>query len=167
MSVSSAIQEKIYNNKEDLKRRIEAWRVRNEKIVFTNGVFDILHRGHVDYLAKARDLGNRLIVACNSDSSVKSLGKGNTRPLQDEESRIQILASLHMVDAVIMFSEETPKELIEFLQPDVLVKGGDYTVEQIAGFDSVLGRGGEVKTIPLLEGFSTTAIENKILDIRR
>ncbi len=134
-----------------------------KKIVFTNGVFDLLHLGHVDYLSKAKDCGNILVVGINSDASVKTLNKGTTRPLQDEVSRATILAALHFVDYVIVFNEETPYELIKAIQPDVLAKGADYKVEQIAGHDIVLAKGGEVKLIEFLEGYSTSKIENKIL----
>lgn len=134
-----------------------------EKIVFTNGVFDLLHLGHVDYLSKAKDCGNILVVGVNSDTSAKTLNKGVTRPLQDEVSRATILAALHFVDYVIVFNEETPYELIKAIQPDVLVKGADYKVEQIAGHDIVLAKGGEVKLIEFLEGYSTSNIEKKIL----
>lgn len=163
------IQSKIYI-REVLIKTISVWRFSGKKIVFTNGCFDILHKGHIDYLAKASDLGGKLIVGLNSDSSVRLLNKGNSRPLQDEQSRAMILASLHFVSAVILFDEETPADLIQFLQPDVLVKGADYDANEtnpqskkyIVGSDSVRALGGEIKTIEFLEGFSTTAIENKI-----
>ena len=141
---------------------IAGWRLLNKKIVFTNGCFDLLHLGHVDYLAKAKDLGDKLIVGLNSDSSVKMQQKGPSRPLQDERSRSLIMASLHMVDMVIIFNEETPKALIELLQPDVLVKGADYKVEDIAGHESVLARGGKVELIEFVPGYSTSLIEKKI-----
>ena len=139
-------------------------------IVFTNGCFDIIHRGHIDYLAKASDLGGKLIVGINSDASVKRLGKSNSRPLQDEQTRALIIASLHFVSGVIIFDEETPLELIKLVNPHVLVKGADYDANEknkeskkyIVGSDSVKANGGEVRTIEFLEGFSTTAIENKI-----
>ena len=137
-------------------------RVIGRKIVFTNGVFDILHPGHVDYLAKARDLGNFLVLGLNTDASVKRLNKASDRPLNDVTSRAKVLAALASVDLIVPFDEDTPRELIALLKPDVLVKGDDYAVEQIAGHDIVLGYGGEVKTIPLLQGFSTTALVKKI-----
>lgn len=149
-------------SRETLFARSAAWKLKGDKVVFTNGVFDLLHLGHVDYLCKARDCGNRLIVAVNSDASVKQLNKGQNRPIQDQHSRAFILASLHMVDAVVIFDEDTPASLIEYLLPDVLVKGADYKVEQIAGHEVVLKHGGEVKLIELLPGISTTAIEKKI-----
>lgn len=141
---------------------LESLRFFGKKIVFTNGVFDLMHLGHVDYLSKAKDCGDILVVGLNGDVSVKMLNKGPLRPLQDQESRSMVLASLHFVDYVVIFEEETPYELIKIVQPDVLVKGADYKVEQIAGHDIVLKRGGEVKLIELVEGYSTTAIERKI-----
>lgn len=145
-----------------LKKAVMAWRLKNDTIVFTNGCFDILHLGHVDYLSKAKDLGSRLIVGVNSDSSVKSLGKGDSRPINNEISRSMIIASLQFVDAVIVFDEHTPLELIKELEPDVLVKGADYTIEKVVGADIVQAKGGKVKLIEFLEGYSTTAIEKKI-----
>ena len=150
------------HTKETITKEVCAWRLKGNKIVFTNGCFDILHLGHIDYLSKAADLGNMLIVAVNSDNSVKRLNKGDNRPLQDETARSMIIASLHAVAAVVVFDEDTPYELIKLIQPDVLVKGADYKVEQIAGHDIVLARGGEVKLIDYLEGYSTTGIEKKI-----
>lgn len=134
-----------------------------KRIVFTNGVFDILHAGHVSYLAEAASLGHFLIVGVNSDDSVKRLGKSPARPLQSELSRSAVIASLQWVGAAVIFDEDTPKELIAEIVPDVLVKGADYAVENIAGADTVLAHGGLVKTIEFLPGFSTTAIEKKIL----
>lgn len=147
--------------KEELKKKIAIWQFLNEKVVFTNGCFDLLHLGHVDYLSKAANLGNHLIIGLNSDKSTSNL-KGPGRPIQDEHSRAMLLASMGFVDAVVLFDEETPYELIKFLQPDVLVKGSDYTIDKIAGADVVLGRGGEVKTIDYIDGYSTSAIERKI-----
>ena len=155
------IKEKIYS-REALVALLEGWKLKGDKIVFTNGVFDLLHRGHIDYLCKARDCGQRLVVGVNADASVKMLNKGGSRPIQDENSRALIIAALHVVDAVTLFSEETPYDLIKALEPDVLVKGNDYKVEQIAGHELVLKRGGEVKLIELAQGYSTTAIEKKI-----
>jgi rfaE bifunctional protein nucleotidyltransferase chain/domain len=163
------IQSKIHTI-ESLLIHLNVERFKERKIVFTNGCFDILHQGHIDYLAKASDLGDELIIGLNSDPSVKRLGKSNTRPLQDERSRAIILASLSFVSAVIIFDEDTPFELINTLKPHVLVKGADYDAEvsdskskkYIVGSDSVKLNGGVVKTIEFLEGYSTTAIENKI-----
>jgi len=147
--------------RESLKQLIETWNKGAEKIVFTNGCFDLLHRGHVDYLAKAAGYGTRLIVALNTDASVSKL-KGPHRPIQDQDSRMQIMASMEMVDAVVLFDEETPLELIEEVQPDVLVKGSDYQPENIVGYTVVKSKGGTVATIDFLPGFSTSAIEKKI-----
>ncbi len=146
----------------EAKRFCARWRLKSEKVVFTNGVFDILHRGHVEYLHQAADQGNRLVVGLNSDASAKLLGKGPNRPLQDEETRALCLASFTYVDAVVLFDDETPENLIKELEPDVLVKGGDYKIEEIAGHEFVQANGGKVLTIPLTEGHSTTNIENKI-----
>jgi len=154
------INSKIFT-RETIRHKLNIWRFKDQKIVFTNGCFDILHRGHIDYLSKAADLGNVLIVGLNSDSSTRNL-KGPNRPINDEHSRALIIASLHFVDAIVLFDEPTPYNLINFIQPDVLVKGADYTVEQIAGSDLVLAKGGKVITIELLPGFSTSAIEAKI-----
>ena len=168
------IQEKIFTQ-ETLLKPLIVWRFKGDKIVFTNGCFDIIHRGHIDYLAKASDLGERLIVGINSDASVKRLGKRNSRPLQDEQTRALILASLHFVSGVIIFDEDTPLELIKFVNPEVLVKGADYDANEtntgskkyIVGSDSVKANKGEVKTIEFLEGFSTTKIEEKIVDSKQ
>ena len=156
------IEHKIICEK-DLSNLILKWREENQKIVFTNGCFDLLHLGHVDYLAKAKDLGDRLIIGVNTDSSVKRL-KGKNRPLQDENSRLHILAALHSVDAVVLFDEDTPYELIKKIEPDILVKGADYKIENIVGYDIVTSRGGSVKTIEFIEGYSTTKIEQRILN---
>jgi rfaE bifunctional protein nucleotidyltransferase chain/domain len=144
-----------------LQSQLALWRREKQTIVFTNGCFDILHRGHVDYLAKAADLGNKLIIGVNTDASVSKL-KGPHRPIQDQESRMLILASLAFVDAVILFDEPTPYELIKLVQPDILVKGSDYQVENIVGYDIVQAKGGEIKTIDFIPGYSTSAIESKI-----
>ena len=130
-------------------------------IVFTNGCFDILHLGHLDYLFKAAKLGDKLIVGLNSDASISRI-KDDNRPILDEKSRASIIASLLCVDAVILFEEETPQKLIEFIQPNILVKGADYQINNIVGSDFVLSKGGKVQTIPFLEGYSSTAIINKV-----
>lgn len=146
---------------EQIKPLLNVWRFHNQKIVFTNGCFDLLHLGHIDYLAKASDLGNKLIIGLNSDRSITQL-KGPNRPITNEQSRAGILASLFFVDAVILFDESTPVELITQVKPDILVKGADYTIEQIVGADVVLKNGGLVNTLSYLPGYSTTAIEEKI-----
>jgi rfaE bifunctional protein nucleotidyltransferase chain/domain len=161
MTKPEFIQSKFYKW-EDLARAIAIWKFKDNKIVFTNGCFDILHKGHVTYLAQAADLGDILIVGLNSDASVKKLKKGDSRPIQDQDSRALILASLHYVSAVVLFDEVTPAELIKKINPDVLVKGGDWKPEQIAGYDTVKANGGKVIVIDYLPGFSTTAIEQKI-----
>jgi len=148
-------------NRGQLNTKLAVWRFQDKKIVFTNGCFDILHLGHIDYLSKAKDEGNILIIGLNTDSSVSRI-KGKSRPITDENSRANILASLQFVDAVILFDEETPYELISFVQPDVLVKGSDYKPEEIVGYDIVKAKNGKVVTIDFLEGYSTTAIEKKI-----
>lgn len=140
---------------------VKSWKERGEKVVFTNGCFDILHLGHADYLEKSRSLGDRLIVGVNTDASVKKL-KGPERPVNPEYARARLLAALEFVDAVILFDEDTPFELISHVIPDILVKGNDYTIENIVGADIVIKHGGEVKTISLVDGFSTTGIIGKI-----
>lgn len=160
MKNADSIQKKIYGLP-SLLRQVNTWRFLTKKIVFTNGCFDILHEGHIHSLSQAASAGDILIVGANSDASVKKL-KGDTRPVNNEHSRCLILASLAIVDAVILFNEDTPLELIKTLMPDVLVKGGDYTVEQIAGAKEVIANGGEVKIVPLLKGFSTTGLIEKI-----
>lgn len=134
---------------------------KNEHVVFTNGCFDILHRGHVSYLQNARNLGDFLIVGVNSDHSVSRL-KGPTRPIQNEEDRLFILAGLECVDAVVLFEEDTPIRLIEQLLPNVLVKGGDYVIEEIVGYDVVTKNGGLVTTLPFIDGKSTSNIVKKM-----
>jgi rfaE bifunctional protein nucleotidyltransferase chain/domain len=155
-----AIKQKIINYTE-LNRNIALWKFKGLKIVFTNGCFDILHLGHVEYLSRAASYGDILIIGLNSDRSVKSI-KGPTRPVQDENSRATILASLQFVDRVILFDEDTPYELIKQIQPDVLVKGADYKPENIVGYDIVKAKGGEIITIEFVEGHSTTGIINKM-----
>ncbi len=159
------IQSKI-KTLDELKLQVKRWRLKSESVVFTNGVFDILHPGHVSYLAKTKDLGNRLIIGLNADVSVKMLNKGPNRPIQNEQDRAFLLAALSIVDAVVLFEEETPYELISQLVPDVLAKGGDYKVEEIAGHDVVLKNGGRVEIIDFLDGHSTTSIEQKIMNFK-
>lgn len=146
---------------ERLLRTVSTWKFKDQKIVFTNGCFDLLHLGHIDYLAKAADLGNKLIVGLNTDESVAAL-KGPSRPITNQQSRASILASLFFVDAVVLFDAPTPYELISSIKPDILVKGADYTIDRIVGADVVIKNGGEVKTIAYIDGYSTTAIEQKI-----
>lgn len=151
---------KIFNDLE-LQKQVKRWRLQNKTIVFTNGVFDILHEGHIASLSEAASFGHMLIVGVNADESVKRL-KGKNRPVNNENSRTLLLASLLMTDAIILFKADTPLNLISSILPDVLVKGGDYTLEQIAGAKEVLANGGEVKIVPLLQGFSTTGIINRM-----
>jgi D-glycero-beta-D-manno-heptose 1-phosphate adenylyltransferase len=160
LSKIEIIQNKIYQI-EDLKRIRNQWRMLSKKVVFTNGCFDLVHRGHNTFLLQAADYGNRLIVAINSDTSVKRL-KGESRPIVDEQSRAFNLACHTYIDAVIVFEEDTPEHLLHALNPDVLVKGGDYTLDTIVGADYVKSYGGTVEIIPILDGYSTTGIVNKI-----
>lgn len=146
---------------DELLPMINIWKFQGNKIVFTNGCFDLLHLGHIDYLAKAASMGNKLIIGVNTDQSVSEL-KGPARPITDQHSRTLILASLFFVDAVVLFGEATPLNLITAIKPDILVKGADYTVDRIVGADVVMQNGGEVKTITYIDGYSTTAIEQKI-----
>lgn len=155
------IKSKILGDK-NLCSVLELARMQDRKIVFTNGCFDLLHQGHIDYLAKARGLGDMLIVGLNTDNSVKRL-KGNTRPIQDEQSRALILASLLFVDYVVMFDEDTPYNLIKKINPDVLVKGADYKKEDIVGYDIVELNDGKIMTLNYLEGYSTSNIIRKII----
>ncbi len=145
----------------DAKAVVDQWKTQGLRVVFTNGCFDILHLGHVDYLEKARSLGDRLVIGLNTDDSVSRF-KGPARPIQDEHSRAQILASLQFVDLVVFFNEDTPFSLISTLLPHVLVKGSDYLAENIVGADVVKKNGGVVKTIDFVPGYSTTKIVNKI-----
>lgn len=156
MKRADLIPQKILT-REQAVQKVAQWRLMDKKIAFTNGVFDILHQGHIFSLSQAAKEADFLIVGLNADASVKRL-KGESRPVNDEQSRALLLASLLMVDAVVLFDEDTPLELIKSLMPDVLVKGGDYTVEQIAGAKEVIANGGRVVINPILEGFSTTAI---------
>ena len=146
---------------DQLDRILAIWRFQEKKIVFTNGCFDILHRGHVEYLARAASHGDVMVVGLNSDKSVKNI-KGPYRPIQDEKTRALILASLYFVNIVVLFDEDTPYELIKIVRPDVLVKGADYKPEQIVGYDIVKARGGEIVTVDLVAGQSTTAIIEKL-----
>lgn len=155
---------------EAAQQRCREWRAQGQRIVFTNGVFDILHLGHVTYLAETAAKGDRLLVGLNDDASVRSLAKGEERPLNDEQSRAAVLAALASVDAVVIFSESTPLSLINSLMPDVLVKGGDYDAEEtdrsaktyIVGAEEVRENGGLVEVITFVDGYSTTSLVNKI-----
>jgi rfaE bifunctional protein nucleotidyltransferase chain/domain len=158
--VKQNIQAKITTLPE-LKKRVDAWKACGEKVVFTNGVFDLLHTGHITYMAEAADLGTKLIIGLNSDSSVKRL-KGPERPVNDQDSRALLLASMFFIDAIVIFEEDTPLNLITTLLPDVLAKGGDYTIAKIVGAKEVMENGGEVKVIGFVGGFSSTGIINRI-----
>ncbi len=143
------------------KHLVQRWRQKGEQVVFTNGCFDILHLGHVDYLEKARSMGDRLVIGLNTDSSVNRF-KGPDRPIQDQNSRARILASLQFVDLVVFFDEDTPLALISELLPDILVKGSDYLAENIVGAEVVQKNGGVVKTIDFVSGYSTSRLIEKI-----
>ena len=157
MDFLPCIEKKIAYTAEEASNTISMWRFKNDKIVFTNGCFDILHKGHIEYLAKAASLGTKLIIGLNTDNSVKRL-KGESRPVNDEKARALLLASLVFVDEVILFDTDTPYDLINEIQPDVLVKGGDYKPEDIVGYDIVKAKGGEVVTLDFIEGYSTTSV---------
>ena len=153
---------KIFNINQ-LGTSLNNWRADGLKIVFTNVCFDLIHRGHIEYLLKAKSFGDVLIVGLNSDSSVKKL-KGKNRPIIRQEDRAFILSNIIAVDGVVIFTEETPIQLINTISPDILVKGGDYSIEDIVGKDIVEKNGGKVITVPLVKGRSTTNIFNKIID---
>lgn len=159
--VFQTVQDKI-QDWEGIIQLVEKWKTNQETIVFTNGCFDILHYGHLHYLAEARSLGQRLIIGINSAASVKRL-KGEHRPINDELTRLHTLASLAFVDAVVPFEEDTPLELIQKVLPNILVKGGDWAPEQIVGSELVIKTGGLVRSLPFVEGYSTTNIEQKII----
>ena len=161
MNHITEIQRKLFLSKQNFSPCLQGWKNENKKIVFTNGCFDILHRGHADYLAKAASLGDVLVLGLNTDRSVRRL-KGNSRPIVDEYSRAFMLASFLFVDAVVLFDEDTPLDLIAFTQPDILVKGSDYKEEDIVGAEIVKAKGSSIITIDFVEGFSTTAIIGKI-----
>lgn len=160
MSNLKRINNKIFSI-ERISRQIDIWKNYGEEIVFTNGCFDIIHRGHVEVLARAADLGDKLIVGLNSDVSIQKL-KGKDRPIIQENSRAILLAALDFIDAIVLFSEETPLDLITTLKPDILAKGGDYKIDTIVGHEIVKENGGEVILIPFVDGFSSTNIINKI-----
>lgn len=154
------VKNKIFNQN-NLLEKLEIWKGANKKIVFTNGCFDLIHLGHIEVLARSADLGDILIIGVNTDSSIKEL-KGNNRPIIEENSRAQQLASLEFVDAVILFNEQTPLELIKVIKPNVITKGGDYNSEEVVGNEIAVKNEGEVIIIPLTQGYSTTSILDKI-----
>ena len=154
----------IAKNWIEANKQVDKWKLTGLKVVFTNGCFDILHRGHVEYLTDAKACGDKLVTALNSDSSVRGL-KGDFRPIQNQDDRAAILDALASVDLVVVFDEETPAEIVKTLIPDVLVKGGDYTPETIVGADTVTANGGEVKIIPFRSGQSTSIIIEKIIKL--
>ncbi len=156
METESKIQ-----NQADARRMVEKWQDSGLDVVFTNGCFDIVHLGHVDYLQKARNMGDKLVVGLNTDASVSRI-KGSNRPICIEESRARVMAAFQFVDLVVLFEEPTPLELIELLKPDILTKGADYTLDNIVGADFVIQHGGEVKTIAFVDGFSSSSIISKI-----
>ena len=154
------LKAKIFNIK-NLSQIINEWRLNGDKIVFTNGCFDLIHLGHLEILARSADLGDKLIVGINSDMSIKKI-KGNSRPIIEEDSRAKQLAAIEFIDAVILFNEDTPYNLINILKPDVLTKGGDYKKNDIIGNELINKEQGEVVIIPLTQGYSTTSILEKI-----
>ncbi len=160
MKRSDLITQKILSGTAILQQ-VARWRLMSKTVAFTNGVFDILHQGHIFSLSQAAKEADYLVVGVNSDASVKRL-KGESRPVNNQDSRALLLASLEIVDAAVIFDEDTPRELICSIMPDVLVKGGDYTVEQVAGAKEVMANGGRVVINPILEGFSTTEILQQI-----
>ena len=159
-SKKELVQDKIVS-RETLAHLCAGWKVKGHKVVFTNGCFDILHPGHIQLLLEAAELGDKLVLGLNTDASVKRL-KGEGRPVNDEQSRTLIMAAQLYVDAVSLFDEDTPLELIQAIHPDVIVKGGDYTPETVVGNDFVTSYGGKVVIVPTVEGFSTTSIINRM-----
>ena len=160
MSHLKTLNSKVYNL-DTLTNQVERWKATGNKVVFTNGCFDIIHRGHIEVLALTADLGDKFIIGLNSDQSIQKI-KGEGRPIINEKSRAILLAALSFVDAIVLFSEDTPLKLISSLLPNVLAKGGDYEIETIIGHEIVQQNGGKVKLIPFLDGFSSTAIIDKI-----
>jgi len=160
MNNLNTLKNKIISS-ELIADKVNIWKNNNQKIVFTNGCFDIIHLGHIELLAKSADLGDKLIIGINSDSSIKAL-KGETRPILGENSRAIIIAALNFVDAVVVFNERTPIEIIKKIQPEIIVKGGDYKENDVVGKDFISQYGGKVIILPLTKGFSTTSVLNKI-----
>ncbi len=160
MKTNQALQHKIYTL-DNLQRQATIWHMLGKKIVFTNGVFDVLHKGHIASLTEAASHGDVLVVGVNADASVKKL-KGPTRPINDEAARVLLLASLLQTDAVIIFEADTPIDLIKTIMPDVLVKGGDYTIEQIVGSQEVIAAGGKVVIAKIVDGISSSIIIDKL-----
>jgi len=161
MDNNYTIYSKLITDETLLLRKLSAWRFKNKKIIFSNGCFDILHRGHVEYLYKASLLGDILVLGLNTDKSVQKI-KGPKRPVVDQQSRAIVLSALEFVDAIVFFDEDTPYNLIKTVQPDILIKGDDYKPEDIVGADIVEQKGGKIKTIPLTEGFSTSQLIEKL-----
>lgn len=156
------INQKKILDQETLLSQLALWKFKDYQVVFTNGCFDIIHLGHIDYLSKARNLGDILIIGLNTDDSVRRL-KGKTRPVNNQEARAKILASFNFVDAIVLFDEDTPYELIKQVQPNILVKGSDYKPDEIVGADIVKQRKGRIETINFLEGYSTSSIIEKLI----
>ena len=154
------LKAKIFNIK-DLSQMLKEWRSDGNKIIFTNGCFDLIHLGHLEILARSADLGDKLIVGINSDMSIKKI-KGNSRPIIQEDSRAKQLAAIEFIDAVILFNEDTPYDLISFINPDIITKGGDYKKNDVIGNELMNKKAGEVVIIPLTQGYSTTSILEKI-----
>jgi len=160
MSHLKTLNSKVYYL-DTLTKQVKQWKMAGKKVVFTNGCFDIIHRGHIEVLARTADLGDKLIIGLNSDQSIQKI-KGEDRPVIDEQSRAILLAALSFVDAIVLFSEDTPLELISALLPNVLAKGGDYEIETIVGHEIVQKNGGKVKLVPFVDGFSSSTIIDKI-----
>ena len=160
MTVNNTLNQKIFTRSE-LVPQVKQWKAEGKKIVFTNGCFDLLHAGHVAYLTEAAGLGDILILGLNSDASVQKI-KGPQRPINNENTRSSLLSAMFFINAVIFFNEDTPLELIKAIQPDILVKGGDYKPEEIVGAKETIANGGTVEVLSFLPGYSSTAIINKI-----
>jgi rfaE bifunctional protein nucleotidyltransferase chain/domain len=161
MQLPQTIHSKIFTDKDATRPTIAQWAEKGQRVVFTNGCFDIVHKGHIDYLYEASKLADKMVIGLNTDASVQQL-KGEGRPVNNNQARALIIAALGFVDMVVFFGEETPKELINVIQPDVLTKGSDYIAENIVGYDTVMAKGGKVTTIDLTDGFSTTDLIERI-----